>query len=284
MHKGYNFFERVNFENGGDPNPDYELPVIQDDVTKFTVNKDGWADLDSYRSKKKDGQFVMNTQNQLISEGFDIKADGDFGNKTYSAINKSLVNKQLDSYSKDNFTPDQFQDQVWKESTGDNSKVSQKGAMGVAQFKPETFKELKDKGLIPETAKITDPAASSLAQRVYMDRLYEGKVTNNSTINTASTKEEKQARAFAAYNWGPGNFDTFFNDLSKEEKAGGWRTWYDKTNPETEKYVLWMMDKDKFKRERSTPYRHKKGYMTSKWNDVSYGYERWKSKNPTYRY
>ena len=140
MHKGYNFFERVNFGNGGDPNPDYELPVIQDDVTKFTVNKDGWADLDSYRSKKKDGQFVMNTQNQLISEGFDVKADGDFGNKTYSAINKSLVNKQLDSYSKDNFTPDQFQDQVWKESTGDNSKVSQKGAMGVAQFLPSTFK------------------------------------------------------------------------------------------------------------------------------------------------
>jgi len=297
------------YENGGEPNPNsrdglvdeadpvlswppaeqdldpnYQAPIIQDDVTKYKVNKDGWANLEAYRDKKQDGQFIMNTQNQLLSEGFDVEADGNFGNQTYKTLNKSLVNAQLDTYSKDNFTEDQFQDQIWKESGGKKSVVSEKGAMGIAQFKPATFKELKEEGHIPETAVITDKASSALAQRVYMDKLYEGKATNSGNISSAPSKEERQARSFAAYNWGPGNFDTFWNELSDESKSKGWRSWFTETNPETEKYVLWMMDKDKFKAERSTPYRHKKGYMTSKWNDVSYGYNSWKTKNEKYRY
>tara|TARA_R110000824_G_scaffold65226_4_gene170040 strand:- start:1057 stop:3315 length:2259 start_codon:yes stop_codon:yes gene_type:complete len=268
-----------------DLDPNYQAPIIQDDVTKYTVDKKGWADLESYRTKKKDGQFIMNTQNQLISEGFDIESDGNFGNQTYNTINKSLVNAQLDNYSKDNFTEDQFLDQVWKESGGDRTVVSPKGAMGIAQFLPSTFKELKEKGEIPPTAKITDDAASVLAQRVYMDKLYEGKATNSGNISSAPSKEEKQARAFAAYNWGPTNFDEFWDHkLTQEEKDAGWQTWYTKTNSETEKYVLWMMDKNKFKAERSTPYRHKKGYMTSKWNDVSYGYDNFITKRKDYRY
>ena len=50
-----------------------------------------------------------------------------------------------------------------------------------------------------------------------------------------------------------------------------------------------MMDKDTYKKDYSTPFQRgvdKNGepLMTSEWNDVSYGYYRWRKTNPKYRY
>ena len=254
--------------------------TTQDDNTKLTVNNFGWADLDAYREKKEDGPFILNTQNFLVENGFTIKNDGLWGNQTHKAINEYLVNKQLNNYSKTNFTEDQFYDQIYKESHGKNNTISPKGAMGIAQFMPATFSWAKKKGWIPTTAKITDQAAQSLAQRKYMDYLFE----DRTNIKSAKTKEEQQARAFAAYNQGPDNFDKFWGTLTDAEKKAGWETWYKKANNETKKYVLWMMDKATYKKDNSKPYTNKRGKVTSKWNDVYYGYENWRAKNMIYRY
>jgi len=299
MGKKFNLFQR-DFGNGGEPQDKMgdayfqnklslsDIAKIQstqeEDSTTIKVNKDGWVDKKYYQENKENKEIIGSTQDYLIGKGFDIVPDSTWGNMTYRTMNEQLVNSQLDNYQNTNFTEDQFLSQIWKESKGDKTVVSPKGAMGIAQFKPATFKELKDKGFLPETAKITDNASSILAQRRYMDQLYEGKITNSKNISSAPTKEERQARSFAAYNWGPTNFDTFWATLTDKEKKGGWRTWYTKTNPETEKYILWMMDKKKYKTENSTLYKHRKGYMTSKWNDVNYGFEQWKATNPTYRY
>ena len=258
----------------------YDPPIIQDDIKSFSVNKDGWADVEVYRSKKDDAQFIMNTQNQLIQDGFtEVVNDGLWGNQTYNTINKDLVNQQLDNYGYSNFSKTQFLDQVYKESHGDNSKVSPAGAMGISQFMPATFGWMKEKGWIPETAKITDVAAQSLAQRRYMDYLYE----DRKNIKSAPNSIERQARSFAAYNQGPAAFDKFWGGLTAEEKKGGWKTWYKKSNPETQKYVLWMMDKASYKKQYDIPEKRGK-IITSKWNDVYYGYESWIKKEPTYRY
>ena len=259
---------------------EYQEPNIQDDVVKTTVNKDGWADVNSYRAKKDDGQFIMNTQNSLIEKGFNVSNDGVWGNKTYSALNQDLVNKQLDNYVGDNFTYEQFQAQVYKESTGDNSKVSGRGARGIAQFLPSTFKWAKEKGWIPETAKISDKPAQALAQRRYMDHLF----NDITVVKSAPNKEERQARAFASYNHGPDNFASFWGRLTDIEKKGGWRVWHKKANAETQKYVLWNMDRTSYKEDFSTPYKHKKGYWTSKWNDVNYGFDPFVREDEQYRY
>jgi len=247
---------------------------------KFLLNKNGWADVDEYRKKAKDSKFIKGTQDLVITDGFDIDNDGVWGNKTYNAINQDLVNKQLNNYTKSNFTEDQFTAQIYKESTGDNSVVSGAGAMGIAQFLPSTFKWAKEKGWIPETSKITDVAAQSLAQRRYMDYLYE----DRDNIKSAKTSSERQARTFASYNMGPGNFDKFWKKLSKKEKAAGWGTWYKKMNNETKMYVLWNMDRATYKKDYSTPYKNTRGVMTSKWNDVNYGFNNYKNKKLKYRY
>tara|TARA_R100000655_G_scaffold38023_2_gene72916 strand:+ start:13307 stop:14356 length:1050 start_codon:yes stop_codon:yes gene_type:complete len=257
-------------------------PVIPEELKKsnFKVNKYGWADIDHYRSKKDDTEYITDQQNLAVSEGRNITVDGAWGNKTYSAINQSLVNRQLENYTNPYFTEEEFQAQIWKESGGKNSVVSDAGAMGVAQFLPSTFKWAKEKGWIPETAKITDPAAQALAQRRYMDYIYE----DRSNVKSATTTEERKARTFAAYNMGPTNFDIFWKSLSAEDKKAGWSTWYKKMNNETKMYVLWNMDRGTYKKDYSTPYKHKKGYMTSKWNDVNYGFENFVKKNEIYRY
>lgn len=269
-------------ENGGNPSimwppnpedldPNWVNPVIpQDDVTAVTVDTDGWADLDFYRSKKEDGQFIMNTQNYLIDQGFDLASDGTWGNETYKNINKHLVNQQLDNYKYTNFSESQFLDQIYKESAGRNDRVSPKGAMGISQFMPDTFQWMKDKGWIPATARITDPAAQSLAQRKYMDYIYE----DRDNVKSAGTdKEERQVRAFAAYNMGPGGFDKFWNNLDAEDKKAGWETWYTKLNKETKFYIMWMFDKETYKDDHPDAY-----------HDVSWKYESWKKNNPIYRY
>lgn len=251
-----------------------------DNDTKFKVNKYGWADIDHYRKKKDDSEYILGQQNLAIEEGRNITADGAWGNQTYSAINQSLVNKQLDAYTNPYFTEAEFQAQVWKESGGDNSVVSGAGAMGISQFLPSTFKWAKEKGWIPETAKITDKAAQALAHRRYMDYIYE----DRTNVKSAPTVTERKARTFAAYNMGPSNFDKFWKSLSAEDKKAGWSTWYKKMNNETKMYVLWNMDRATYKKDYSTPYKHKRGYMTSKWNDVNYGFENFVNKNEIYRY
>ena len=252
----------------------------QEDDPAIKVNKDGWVDKKYYQENKEDKEIIGSTQNYLIGKGFDIVPDSTWGNETYRTMNEQLVNSQLDNYQNTNFTEEQFLSQIWKESTGDKTKVSPRGAMGVAQFLPSTFKWAKEKGWIPETIKIIDEPGSSLAQRKYMDHLY----TDIDNVASAPNKTERQARAFSAYNMGPTNFNEMWAKLTEKEKEGGWRTWYTKGGEENEKYVLWMMDKKKYKAENSTPYKHPKGYMTSKWNNVNYGYEEWKAANPSYRY
>tara|TARA_Y100001938_G_scaffold143552_1_gene216481 strand:- start:11899 stop:13794 length:1896 start_codon:yes stop_codon:yes gene_type:complete len=249
------------------------------EVTKFNVNKSGWADIDYYRENKEDNKFILGTQDLLNNKGFNVTSDGKWGNQTYKTINKYLVNEQLDNYTFSNFSQDQFLDQIWKESNGDNSRISPKGARGITQFMPKTFEWMKTKGWIPETARITDPAALQLAQYRYMDYIYD----NRTNVKSAPNKTERQARAFAAYNMGPGAFDKFWDALSAEEKKAGWKTWYKKANKESSLYVLWMMDKDEYKRLYDKP--EKRGSITtSKWLDVAYGYSSWKKTNPIYRY
>ena len=257
-----------------------EVIVNVKEPVKLLVNKHGWADIDEYRKKSKDTEFIKGTQEIVITDGFDIDNDGVWGNKTYNAINQDLVNQQLNTYTNKYFTNDQFSAQIYKESTGDNNKVSSKGAMGIAQFLPSTFKWAKEKGWIPQTAKITDKAAQALAQRRYMDYIYE----DRENVKSATTSEERQARTFAAYNMGPGNFDKFWKKLSAAEKKAGWETWYKKANNESKMYVLWNMDRATYKKDYSTPYKHKRGYMTSKWNDVNYGFDSYMGKNLQYRY
>jgi hypothetical protein len=258
---------------------------VEEKVTNLTVNKHGWADLEAYRKKKDDTDFIMGTQDFLIENGWKGSNDGAFGNKTYAGMNEYLTNRKLDEYSSDNFTEDQFYDQIYKESHGKNDKVSPRGAIGLAQFMPSTFTWAKEKGWIPETAKISDPAAQSLAQRKYMDHLY----NDIAVVKSAGTdREERQARAFASYNHGPDNFKNFWEGLTTKQKDEGWKTWYKEANDETQKYVLWMMDKAEYKRLYNTPETRtrKDGttFKTSKWNDVYYGYESWRSKNHSYRY
>ena len=270
------------FENGGNPSlqdkqtidwtgtdQDYKPPIIQDDVTKVTVNDKGWADIDVYREKKEDGQFILNTQNFLIDKGFEIKNDALWGNQTYNALNQHLVNKQLDNYTYTNFSEDQFLNQIYKESAGKNTTVSSAGAMGIAQFKPETFEWAKEKGWIPTTAKITDRAAQSLAQRKYMDYLYE----DRTNIKSGKTKSEKQARTFAAYNMGPGKFDKFWKTLTDVEKKAGYGTWYKKLNNETRNYVLWNMDKTTLEADYKTTF-----------DKANWRFSEWMKSKPTYRY
>ena len=263
-----------------DPDSGTVTVKLPEKSPKFLLNKNGWADVVEYRKKAKDSKFIKGTQELVITDGFDIDNDGVWGNKTYNAINQDLVNKQLNNYTKSNFTEDQFTAQIYKESTGDNSVVSGAGAMGIAQFLPSTFKWAKEKGWIPKTSKITDVAAQSLAQRRYMDYLYE----ERDNIKSAKTSSERQARTFASYNMGPGNFDKFWKKLSKKEKAAGWSTWYKKMNNETKMYVLWNMDRATYKKDYSTPYKNKRGVMTSKWNDVNYGFNNYKNKKLKYRY
>lgn len=258
---------------------------VKEEVNSLTVNKHGWADLEAYRKKKDDTDFIMGTQDFLIENGWKGSNDGAFGNKTYAGMNEYLTNRKLDEYSSDNFTEDQFYDQIYKESHGKNDKVSPRGAIGLAQFMPSTFTWAKEKGWIPETAKISDPAAQSLAQRKYMDHLY----NDIAVVKSAGTdREERQARAFASYNHGPDNFKNFWEGLTTKQKDEGWKTWYKEANDETQKYVLWMMDKAEYKRLYNTPETRtrKDGttFKTSKWNDVYYGYESWRSKNHSYRY
>lgn len=261
--------------------PDSGTVTVQTpEKIKFLLNKSGWADIKQYREKSEDSEFIKGTQDLVITDGFDIANDGIWGNKTYNAINQDLVNKQLNSYTNPYFTDAEFTAQIYKESTGDNSKVSPKGAMGIAQFLPSTFKWAKEKGWIPETAKITDVAAQSLAQRRYMDYIYE----DRENVKSATTKEERKARTFAAYNMGPGNFDKFWKKLSAKDKKAGWETWYKKMNKETKMYVLWNMDRVTYKKDYSTSYKNKRGQVTSKWHNVNYGFDRYKNKNLEYRY
>jgi len=273
-------FTKSTYENGGNPSfswppseqdldPNYKPPIIQDDVTKVTVNDNGWADIDAYRDKKEDGQFILNTQNFLIDKGFEIKNDALWGNQTYNALNQYLVNKQLDNYTYTNFSEDQFLNQIYKESAGRNTTVSSAGAMGIAQFKPDTFEWAKEKGWIPTTAKITDRAAQSLAQRKYMDYLYE----DRTNIKSGKTKSEKQARAFAAYNMGPGKFDKFWKTLTDAEKKAGYGTWYKKLNNETRNYVLWNMDKTTLETNYKTTF-----------DKANWRFAEWMKSKPTYRY
>ena len=76
-----------------------------------------------YIVKVDDNQeVILDLQNFLKDEGFDISVDGKWGNQTYKTANKYLVNKQLDNYDFNNFSEDQFLDQIYKESTGKPNK------------------------------------------------------------------------------------------------------------------------------------------------------------------
>lgn len=273
--------------NSGNVSAPQNVKTEPETNKSIKVNKHGYTDLEYYRKNKDNQEVILDLQNFLKDEGFDISVDGKWGNQTYKTANKYLVNKQLDNYDFNNFSEDQFLDQIYKESTGKANKKSPAGAIGLAQFKPKTFQELIDKGLLPPTANIMDPAAQSLAQRVYMDYLY----NDVDAIESAGNNQvERQSRSFAAYNMGMGKFTNFWNSLSDEDKKAGWSTWYKKLpTKETKQYVLWMMDKDTYKKDYSTPFQRgvdKNGepLMTSEWNDVSYGYDRWRKTNPKYRY
>jgi len=231
----------------------------QEEAPAIKVNKKGWVDAEHYK------------------ENTSIKGITNDNKLLVKVMNQDLVNSQLNNYKNSNFTEDNFLNQIYKESAGDNSVVSPAGAMGVAQFTPETFLWAKEKGWIPETAKITDEAAGSLAQRKYMDHLY----NDIAVVRSAGeNKKERQARSFASYNMGPTKFTRFWGTLTDKEKEGGYMEWYkaldgrDKDHPtETRTYTLWNMNKGEL--ENKFP----KAYFNANWL-----FDKWKATNPKYRY
>lgn len=101
-----------------------------------------------------------------------------------------------------------LEDQIYFESGGDQNAVSLKGALGVAQFMPSTWKALKDKKLIPKWFAINNEAHQRLAQLIYMDHLY----------NMWYGSLDRKALTIASYNAGPGVVQNIVNLYGNEWK------------------------------------------------------------------
>lgn len=91
--------------------------------------------------------------------------------------------------------------QINLESLGNHYKVdgtlteSPKGALGIAQFMPDTWQWLKDSNRIPSNYTITNELHQRKAQKIFMQYLYS---------RDYGIVDDKTELALASYNAGPG--------------------------------------------------------------------------------
>lgn len=78
--------------------------------------------------------------------------------------------------------------------------VSSAGAIGIAQFMPDTWADVIRRGWVPADSKPTDVEHAVKAQYLYMNRAY-----NLPQVRSAKTERERIERTLAAYNAGEGS-------------------------------------------------------------------------------
>lgn len=88
--------------------------------------------------------------------------------------------------------------QMGAESAFKSDAVSPMGATGIAQFMPDTWAYMINKGYIEPEALPTEVAPSIKAQYKYMDEIY-----NKPWVKTAPNERERLRRTLAGYNAGP---------------------------------------------------------------------------------
>ncbi len=104
------------------------------------------------------------------------------------------------------------------EWNGKGSGVSSAGAVGPAQFMPQTWKEAKTRGWVPPNASARDPHWAAVAQEKYMDWIYD-----QPAVSSANTEADRVKRMLAAYNNGIGNVA---NAVSNAKEDGYPTNWY----------------------------------------------------------
>jgi hypothetical protein len=92
--------------------------------------------------------------------------------------------------------------QIHFESGGNQSAISPEGAQGIAQFMPDTWNSMLEKGWIPAWFDINNEAHQRIAQLVYLDHL------NNMWY---SMPQDRKALVAASYNAGPGKVQEIVN-------------------------------------------------------------------------
>ena len=110
------------------------------------------------------------------------------------------------SYKFKGFDDEFFDRQLFKESKFDPTATSEAGAMGIAQFMPDTVQDMKDRGLVDKDFDPYDEKQARKAQRDYMNWISERPYL-------AKGSDEVQAAKFLmAYNWGVGNAKKFLTE------------------------------------------------------------------------
>lgn len=85
--------------------------------------------------------------------------------------------------------------QIHIESRGNQNAISPEGAVGIAQFMPDTWSRLIQRQMIPEWFSINNEKHQRIAQLIYLDHLYG---------MWWQFPEDRRALTAASYNAGPG--------------------------------------------------------------------------------
>jgi len=138
--------------------------------------------------------------------------------------------------------------QLWAESRFNPQARNEKsGAMGMAQFMPETWKEAINKGWIPEGADPYNAKYATQAQMKYMESL-----NNYNVINEAPDDLEKMRRKLASYNWGIGNLTRAIKRA--REETGDANNWINYAPTETKNYITNILNKaDEYRQSGEVP-------------------------------
>jgi len=176
------------------------------------TNDKGWADKQYYRNNKTNAPLLSLLQGYLIDNNQDVKRDSTWGNETYNALNNHILENKLlngDYEGSDLITNDLLVMQQYIESKGNPNAGSDKGAKGIVQAMPKTWKDAIKRGWIPENSDPSDINASLAFQKKYTNWLM-----NADHIQDLESDDEKIARMLVGYNWGRGNSKTFFDNIN----------------------------------------------------------------------
>ena len=103
--------------------------------------------------------------------------------------------------------------QTFAESSFKPGAKSNVGAQGLTQFMPDTIEYLIERGTLPADFDIHDPKQAVMAQKLYMDDIY-----NKDFINKPNQSDQvRLAKTLAAYNGGPTRLK---NILTAQKKEG----------------------------------------------------------------